>query len=185
VARRRKQAIPFADVRGHLEPGPIVLITSAHNGRTNIMTLGWHMMLGFEPSLVGTYIWEENRSFDIVKASGECVINVPTLDLADAVIGIGNTHRGRADKFKAFDLTPSPARKVAAPLVEECYANFECKLADGKQINRYSLFIWEVVATHVATAVKNPKTMHYRGRGQFMTAGATIDRSSEFKRDNL
>lgn len=186
MSHRAKKAIPFADVRRHLEPGPIVLITSAHKGHTNIMTLGWHMMLEFEPALVGTYIWEGNRSFEMIKASRECVINVPTVNLVDAVVGVGNSHRGRTtNKFKTFDLTPVPADKVAAPLIEECYANFECKLADAKQIARYSLFIWEVVQTHVSPSPKNPKTLHYRGMGQFMTAGPSIDLSQRFKSQNL
>ena len=75
-------------------PGPIVLVSSAWKGETNIMTMGWHMIMEFEPSLVGCYIWSENHSFDMIRRSKECVINVPTVDIATKVVGIGNTLRG-------------------------------------------------------------------------------------------
>ena len=108
-----------------------MLISSAHRGEQNIMTLGWHMMLGFEPALVGCFIWDENHSFSLIRRSKECVINIPTFDLIDTVIGVGNTHGGKGDKFEEFGLNPVKASKVDAPLIAECYANFECKLVDG------------------------------------------------------
>jgi len=87
-----KKNFPVAKIRRFLEPGPIVLVTSAHKGERNIMTLGWHMVMGFEPSLVGCYVWDENHSFSLIRRSKECVINVPTFDLVNAVIGVGNSH---------------------------------------------------------------------------------------------
>ena len=98
------------------------------------MTLGWHMMLGFEPALVGCYIWDENHSFSLIRRSKECVINLPTLDLVDTVIGIGNCHGADIDKFQRFGLTSKRATKVAAPLIVECYANFECRLRDTRDL---------------------------------------------------
>ena len=64
-----KQDFPVANVRRFLEPGPIVLVSSAHKGETNIMTMGWHMIMEFEPSLVGCYIWSENHSRELVRKS--------------------------------------------------------------------------------------------------------------------
>src|SRR4051794_33171944 len=92
----RKKSFPLTKIRRFLEPGPIVLISSAHRGERNIMTLGWHMMLGFEPAMVGCFIWDENHSFDLIRRSKQCVINVPTYDMIETVIAIGNLH-GRAD----------------------------------------------------------------------------------------
>jgi hypothetical protein len=48
-----KKPFPLSRVYGHLEPGPVVLITTAHQGRVNIMTMSWHTMMDFEPPLVG------------------------------------------------------------------------------------------------------------------------------------
>lgn len=182
----RKQNFPVADVRRFLEPGPIVLVSSAWKGRTNIMTMGWHMIMGEEPSLVGCYIWEANHSFEMIRKSGECVINIPTVDLATTVVRIGNSSGRDIDKFAAFKLTASPARKVGAPLIDECYANFECRLVDSSLIGRYSLFVLEVVKADVAASPKFPQTLHYRGDGLFMISGPTVSRYRRwFKPQNL
>ena len=86
----RKRDYPLDKIRRFLEPGPIVLVSSTWEGKTNIMTMGWHMMLGFSPALFGCYIWEGNHSFEMLRRSKECVINLPTTALVDAVVGIGN-----------------------------------------------------------------------------------------------
>jgi flavin reductase (DIM6/NTAB) family NADH-FMN oxidoreductase RutF len=121
----------------------------------------------------------------MIRNSRECVINVPTIELVDEVVGIGNSRGSKLDKFKKFDLTPIAAEQVAAPLIGECYANFECRLADARLIAEYGLFIWEVVAAHVAATPKHPRTLHYRGQGQFMVAGRQINRREKFKPQNL
>ena len=181
-----KKDFPVSDIRRFLEPGPIVLVSSAWEGRTNIMTMGWHMVMEFEPSRVGCYIWSENHSFDMIRKSKQCVINIPTVDLAPKVVGIGNSSGRDIDKFAEFGLTPVQAAKVEAPLIAECYANFECKLVDSSLINKYSLFVWEVVKAHVATSPKYPRTLHYRGDGVFMVSGTNTSRYRRlFKSQNL
>ena len=57
----RKRDYPLDRIRRFLEPGPIVLVSSAWEGKTNIMTMGWHMMLGFSPALFGCYVWDGNH----------------------------------------------------------------------------------------------------------------------------
>ncbi len=171
MKRYKKSDFPVHDVRRFLEPGPIVLVSSAWSGRTNIMTMGWHMIMGFQPSLVGCYIWNENHSFDMVRKSKQCVVNIPTADIASTVVRIGNSTGREIDKFTEFSLTAEPGEAVDAPLIAECFASFECRLLDGSLIDRYSLFILEVVKAHVATSPKYPDTIHYRGDGVFMLSG--------------
>src|ERR1700743_3320141 len=125
----RKRDYPLTKIRRHLEPGPIVLVSSAWQGKTNIMTMGWHMMLGFSPAFFGCYIWDGNHSFEMIRRSKECVINLPTTDLAGEAVGIGNCSGVKIDKFAKFGLTPVASEKVSAPAIQECYANFECQLA--------------------------------------------------------
>jgi flavin reductase (DIM6/NTAB) family NADH-FMN oxidoreductase RutF len=181
----KKKSFPLSKIRRFIEPGPVVMISSAHRGERDIMTLGWHMMLGFEPAMVGCYIWDENHSFSLIRKSRECVINLPTFDLVDTVIGVGNTHGGEVDKFDEFGLTPVDGSKVAAPMIAECYANFECRLVDTSLIKRYSLFVFEVVRAHVATSPRYPTTVHYRGDGVFMVSGRNVSYRRRFKRVNL
>jgi flavin reductase (DIM6/NTAB) family NADH-FMN oxidoreductase RutF len=181
-----KKDFPVAKIRRFLEPGPIVLVSSASNGEANIMTMGWHMVMEFQPSLVGCYIWNENHSFDMIRKSRECVINIPTVDLASKVVGIGNTSGRDIDKFAKFGLTARPGAKVKAPLIDECYANFECKLVDLSLIRKYSLFVLEVVKAHAATSPTYPRTLHYRGDGVFMISGPNSSRYRKlFKPGNL
>jgi flavin reductase (DIM6/NTAB) family NADH-FMN oxidoreductase RutF len=105
--------------------------------------------------------------------------------MVDAVIGVGNTHGPDPDKFARFGLTPVDATKVKAPMIGECFANFECTLVDTSLINRYSLFVFEVVKAHVATSPKYPRTLHYRGEGVFMSSGKSVSYRRRFKRVNL
>ena len=181
----KKEDFPLSKVRRFLEPGPVVMVSSAYRGERDIMALGWHMMMGFDPTLVGCYIWDQNHSFSLIRRSKECVINVPTFDLVDAVIDVGNAHGDKFDKFEEFGLTPADGSKVDAPLIAECYANFECKLIDTSLINRYSLFVFEVVKAHVATSPRYPTTVHYRGDGVFMVSGRNLSYVRRFKRVNL
>lgn len=185
MRRYTKKSFPVGKVRRFLEPGPIVLISSEHRGERNIMTLGWHLVLGFSPSLVGCYIWDQNHSYSLIKKSKQCVINIPTHDLIDAVIGIGNCHGPGTDKFEKFGLTPVEASRVSVPLIAECYASFECKLVDASLIKKHGLFIFEVVKAHVASSPRYPKTVHYRGDGVFMIGGPSVSYRSRFKKVNL
>ena len=180
-----KKDFPVSQIRRFLEPGPIVLISSAYKAEQNIMTLGWHTVLGFTPSLVGCYIWDENHSFSLIRRSKECVINVPTFDLVDKVIGIGNCHGTDVNKFEKFALTPIAGKNVSAPLIAECYANFECKLVDASLVKKYSLFVLEVVRAQVASSPRYPKTVHYRGDGVFMISGPSVSYRRNFKPENL
>lgn len=176
-----KREFPVSQIRRYLEPGPIVLVSSSWQGRANIMTMGWHTVMEFTPALVGCVIAGGNHSFRMIRASGECVINLPTTALTDAVVGIGNCSGARTDKFRQFGLTADEAEMVAAPLIRECHASFECRLHDDALVDRYNFFIFEVVRAHVAPSPEHPETLHYTGAGVFMVAGRIIDRRSQFR----
>ncbi|HVJ53720.1 MAG TPA: flavin reductase family protein [Aliidongia sp.] len=180
-----KSDFPVSKIRRYLEPGPIVLVTSAWQGKTNVMTMGWHTVMEFTPSLVGCVIAGGNHSFELVRNSRECVINLPTTRLVDQTVGIGNCSGRSIDKFDRFGLTPVPAAMVEAPLIAECHAAFECKLADDALVDRYNFFIWEVVKAHAAPTPKHPETIHYTGDGVFMVAGKIISRRAQFRPDYL
>ena len=176
-----KRAYPLAKVYGLLEPGPVVLVTTARNGRANIMTMSWHTMMEFEPPLVGCVISGCNASFAALRATRECAINIPTLDLAKQVVGVGNCSGRSVDKFARFGLTPAAGTQIEAPLIRECYASLECRVADTRLVNRYNFFVLEVVQAWVDTAVRQPQTLHHRGNGVFVVAGETVRLRSAMK----
>ena len=180
-----KRDFPVHKVRRYLEPGPIVLVTSRWRGKANIMTMGWHTVMEFAPALVGCVISAGSHSFHMIRESGECVINLPTAKLADAVVGIGNCSGAEVDKFERFGLTAEAASLVKAPLIGECHAGFECRLHDDALVDKYNFFIFEVVKAHVAPAPKHPETLHYTGDGVFVLAGEVIDKRALFRPEML
>jgi flavin reductase (DIM6/NTAB) family NADH-FMN oxidoreductase RutF len=185
LRRFRKADFPVDQIRRFMEPGPIVLVSSAYRGEQNIMTLGWHMVMEFRPSLVGCIIASSNHSFGLIRRSRQCVINVPTVDIAEEVVGIGNCSGAEVDKFSRFGLTPEPAEIVTAPLIAECFASFECRLADASLVRSYNMFILEVVKAHVAATPRLPRTLHYRGDGNFMLSGIETGRYRDLFRPEL
>jgi flavin reductase (DIM6/NTAB) family NADH-FMN oxidoreductase RutF len=164
----------LAKVYQLLEPGPVVLLTTAHRGRANVMAMSWHMMVEFEPPLIACIVSNAGYSFAALKATRECVIAIPALELASKVVGIGNCSGQDVDKFKRFGLTPVLAECVAPPLVAECFANFECRVVDTHLVNKFNLFVLEVVKAWSDPAQKKPKTIHHRGYGSFAVDGELI-----------
>jgi flavin reductase (DIM6/NTAB) family NADH-FMN oxidoreductase RutF len=173
--------LPLAKVYQLLEPGPVVLLTTTHKGRDNVMTMSWHTMIDFEPPLVGCVVSEGNHSFAGLKATKECVIAIPSVEMAPKVVAVGNSSGRSVDKFTAFDLATSPADKVRAPLLAECFANLECKVVDTRLVNRYNLFVLEVVKAWVDPAKKSPKTIHHQDYGTFVVDGETIKLKSRMR----
>ncbi len=176
-----RRPFPLSKVYGLLEPGPVVLLTTTRRGRPNIMTLSWYTPMEFEPPLVGCVVSNRNHSFGALKATRECVINIPDAKLAKKVVACGNASGADTDKFEAFGLTPLPARRVKPPLVAECYANLECRIVDTRMVSRYCFFVLEVIQAWLDSSAKDPRTLHHRGRGAFMVAGRTIRLPSRAK----
>jgi len=173
--------MPLSKVYQLLEPGPVVLLTTARKGRANIMTMSWHMMMEFEPPLVACVVSSANFSFAALRAGRECVIAIPAVKLAKKVVAVGNCSGRDVDKFAAFHLTPVPAKSVESPLIAECFANLECKVADTRMVSQYNLFILEVVKAWRDVAQKNPRTIHHHGYGTFVVDGKTIRLKSKMR----
>jgi len=176
-----RRELSLSKVYGLLETGPVVLLTTAHKGKANVMTMSWHTMMEFEPPLVGCIVSSRNFSFDALQATRQCVINIPTAELAEKVVGIGNSSGRNVNKFETFGLTAKPASQVTAPLIAECYANLECKVLDTQLVNSYNFFVLEVVKAWLDHSHKDPRTLHHRGDGHFMVAGETIELPSKMK----
>lgn len=157
-----------------LEPGPVVLLTTAGKRRANVMTMSWHMMVEFEPPLVACVVSNADYSFAALQATKECVIAIPALELASKVVKVGNCSGLDVDKFGKFGLTPRPAKYVAPPLVAECFANLECKVVDTHLVNKYNLFVLEVIKAWIDPKQRNPRTIHHQGNGRFAVDGETI-----------
>ena len=171
--------LPLSKVYQLIDPGPVVLLTTAHKGRANVMAMSWHMMVEFEPPLVACIVSNRDYSFAALTATKQCVIAIPALQLAPKVVGVGNCSGRDVAKFEKFGLTPVPAELVTPPLVAERFANLECKVADTHLVNKYNLFVLEVIKAWIDPTQKNPKTIHHHGYGRFAVDGEMIQLKSK------
>jgi len=169
------QEMPASKAYRLLEAGPIVLVATVRDGKPNVMTMGFHMVMQHTPPLIGCIIGPWDYSFRALRDSGECVIAIPTVDLASKVVDIGNCSGENTDKFETFGLTSAPARDVAVPLIAECVANIECRVADASLVDRYNLFILEAVRIWIDPDRRERRTLHHRGDGTFTVDGRVID----------
>jgi flavin reductase (DIM6/NTAB) family NADH-FMN oxidoreductase RutF len=167
--------LPVSRTYRLLESGPVVLVTTARGARQNVMTMGFHMMVQHDPPLVGCVIGPWDYSYKTLRTTRECVIAIPTVDLASKVVDIGNCSGADVDKFATFGLTPRPASTVAAPLIAECLANIECRVEDTRLVNKYYLFILRVTAVWLDPQRKERRMLHHNGNGTFTIDGRTID----------
>ena len=159
-----------------LESGPVVLVATNDGKKNNIMTISWTMVLDFTPRFaITTGDW--NYSFRALKRTKECVIAIPTVDLLDKVVGIGTCSGIDTDKFIQFRLTPMPGRVVNAPLIEECLANIECRVVDV--VRKHNIVVLEAVAAHVASSLREKRTVHAVGDGTFIVDGRRLSRRKQ------
>jgi flavin reductase (DIM6/NTAB) family NADH-FMN oxidoreductase RutF len=166
--------LPLSKVYQLIEPGPVVLLTTHGERGPNVMTMSWHMMVEFTPPLVACIVSSGDFGFTALRATEECTIAVPAAELAGQVVKVGNCSGRDPDKFSAFGLTPLPAATIKAPLICECFANLECRVADTGMVSKCGLFILEVVKAWVDPKQADPKTIHHRGYGSFAVDGKVI-----------
>ena len=158
-----------------IEPGPVVLVSTAHRGRANLMTLSWHLAMEFTPPLIGCVLGPGDFSHAALTATRECVLAIPGADLAPKVVQIGNCSGRDVDKFKAFRLTPRAATKVRAPLVAECLYNIECRLADATLSRKFGFLVLKAVRAWANPGRKERRTFHANGDGTFVVDGRTLN----------
>lgn len=165
---------PLSKVYQLIEPGPVVLLVTSGDGRPNIMTMSWHMMMDFTPPRIACIVSTGDYSFIALTRTEECVIAIPSVDMAEKVVAIGNCSGRDTDKFATIGLTPAPAAKVSPPLIAECFANLECRVIDQDFVERYNLFVLDVVKAWHDPDKISPKTIHHKGYGTFAVDGKDI-----------
>lgn len=181
MKKQRKEKMLSGDVYKLIEPGPVVLVATMQDSRPNSMTMSWHMMMEFEPPLIGCVISDNNYSFTALKKTKECTINIPSVLLIDQVVGVGNTTGAKVDKFKKFALTPEPSALIDCPGIAECFARLECRVVDTKLVALYNMFILEVVAAYKTPSKRRQRMIHHKGNGLFVVDGKLIKCASDKK----
>ena len=155
-----------------IEPGPVILVTTKNHEKNNIMTITWHMVVDFTPRIaMTTGAW--NYSYEALMSAKECVLAVPTVDIAQKVISIGDCSGAKVNKFKNFGLTPLPAATVKAPLIAECLSCIECRVED--YLESPNIFILKGTHAWIDPNRKERRTFHANGDGTFVIDGDTIN----------
>jgi flavin reductase (DIM6/NTAB) family NADH-FMN oxidoreductase RutF len=175
------RSLPLSKVYQLLEPGPVVLLATARNGRANVMTMSWHMMIEFEPPQIACVVSGNNFSFAALQKTGECVIAIPARKLAAKVVQIGNSSGRTVDKFEKYRLDTLPATRVEPPLIAACFANLECRVTDRRLVRAYNLFILEVLKAWIDPTQKSPRTVHHCGYGKFVVDGPRLTLPSRMR----
>lgn len=133
-----------------LYPVPVVLVTCQKPGApANIMTVAWAGTVCSHPPMVSISIRPERYSHEIIKETGEFVVNLPTGHLAQAVDFCGVKSGRDMDKFAKTGLTPMAASAVNVPVVAECPVNLECQVRQVTSLGSHDMFIGEIVAIDV------------------------------------
>jgi flavin reductase (DIM6/NTAB) family NADH-FMN oxidoreductase RutF len=127
----------------------VYLVSTGHEGKKNIITVGMFAFFSGKPRLVGVGIAPSRYSFDLMRQSGEFVVNVVDQKLIEAVSICGEKSGREVDKFQLAKLTSKKGIKVNAPLIEESPVSIECKVVKEVETGDHVWFIGEVLAVHV------------------------------------
>jgi flavin reductase (DIM6/NTAB) family NADH-FMN oxidoreductase RutF len=130
-------------------PKPVALVSTAHSGRDNVMTVAWVSVVCMEPPQVAVAIRESRFTYELLQASGEFVVNMPSQDLWRAVDLCGVVSGRDQDKFALAGLTRERPSEVQAPLVAECPLNIECRVSASLPLGSHTLFVGLVLAVHL------------------------------------
>jgi flavin reductase (DIM6/NTAB) family NADH-FMN oxidoreductase RutF len=172
---------PLDKVHRLFEPGPVILVSTADEGGANLMTNGFNMPVRHSANLA-LVVGQWDRSFSALRSTGECVLGIPGRDLLEPTVDIGNLSGADVDKWDRFGLTPLAAEVVRPPLVEECFANVECTVADDRLVADYDLWVLRVEKAWIDPAATPAAEIHHRGDGTFSTNGELIDLRSRMRK---
>ena len=179
-------AVPLAKAYRLLNHGPTVLVSSAHAGRRNVMAAAWSMPLDFDPPKVAVVIDKATLTRELVEASGEFVLAVPSREQAALTLAVGTKSGREVDKFATSGAVATPGSVIGAPLVEGCLAWLECRVIAEPHIQQaYDLFLGEVVAAWTDPAAFSDgrwhfpdagrRSIHYLSGGSFFATGDAFE----------
>lgn len=132
-------------------PLPAVMVSAGDKaGNTNIITIAWTGTICTNPAMLYISVRPERYSYDMIRESGEFVVNLTTEALAKVTDYCGVRSGRDVDKWQETGLTPGKANELSyAPIIEECPVNIECKVTEVKELGSHHMFMAEVVSVQV------------------------------------
>ena len=133
-----------------LNPVPAVMVSLADkDGKNNIITVAWAGTICTIPPMLSISVRPERYSYNMIKNTGEFVVNLTTEELVRACDFCGVKSGRDVDKFKEMKLTPLKMEHVSAPGISESPVNIECKVVEAKELGSHTMFIAEVLGVTV------------------------------------
>ncbi len=162
-----------------LMPIPAVML-SCGGGKSdfapNIITVAWAGIACSEPAMLTVSIRKERHSYDIISATKEFVVNIPSASQAKITDWCGMKSGRDVDKFAETRLTPLPATQVKCPLIADCPINIECKVARVVPLGSHDLFIAKILAVNIS-----PELLDKRGKLNVEQADLLAYAHSEYR----
>ncbi len=128
-----------------LAPVPAALVTCGTMEKTNVLTIGWTGIVCTRPPMTYISVRPERYSHDIIKETGEFVINLTTSAMCRETDFCGVKSGKDMDKLAACGFHTVPAQKVSVPIIEECPLSLECKVTEEKLLGSHTMFLAEIV----------------------------------------
>ncbi len=137
-----------------LHPMHTVLVSCIGNSnKANITTVAWAMPTSMNPPLLAISLGAGRHSHALIEESGEFVVNIPTMEILQAVYACGSLTGRSFDKFKKANLTPIPAKKVKAPAIQECIAHLECEVDGQFTTGDHTIFVGKILEAYADMGV--------------------------------
>ena len=127
-------------------PIPAVMVSCGTMEKSNILTVAWTGILCTNPAIVYISIRPERYSYNLIKESGEFVINLTTEKLAYATDWCGVKSGAKVDKFKEMNLTKEKLNNVKCPAIKESPVSIECRVKEIKELGSHHMFVAEVLS---------------------------------------
>ena len=168
-----------------LHPMHTVLVSCVGKaGKPNIITLAWAMPTSGSPPLVAISVAPTRHSHTLIEESGDFVVNIPTLEILQAVYACGSLTGRSFDKFKRTNLTPISAKKVKAPAIRECVGHVECVVEDKFKTGDHTIFVGKIVEAYADLGVfadsydlKKARLLYHLGGNNFAILDPKIYKS--------
>jgi flavin reductase (DIM6/NTAB) family NADH-FMN oxidoreductase RutF len=149
-----------------------LLVTCADKaGNPNIISIALATPVSLDPPIIAICIKPARYSYELLKETGEFVVNIPSTSLAKHITFCGTVSGENADKFRETGLTAAPAKKVRTPIIKECIGHLECQVIQEIPVGDHSMFLGRVVAAYADEKIFDEEWLLDKARLVFLVGG--------------
>ncbi|GEN44373.1 flavin reductase family protein [Alkalibacillus haloalkaliphilus] len=146
----------------HSYPGMVAIVTASYNGQDNVMAAGWHSYISFDPPIYGVAIGHERHTYELMKQSGQFAVHFLPMEKAQFIQQAGVYTGASTDKFLLGEMAYDRGITIDAPILEDAYVAYECKVIDVNKYGDHDWFVGDI-------------TQFYRDDDMFLDNGLPDD----------